>query len=462
MCVRMCPLSFEEAQDALEAREQTGRARVKRADRVPAYVPGPDGGLVTVTLTWGFSLEGKKGSVYNTRIESALEQLRQGRRGMWANAIARGRCLVPVRAFYEGHRAETVLSEKTGKPVRRQYRFRLQHAGAFLLAGVQQEGQLSIVTTRPNAAVSPVHDRMPLVLGAGESSIWLGADFATLARRYSDDEACKNVGGVLPWMPVNKNMQEWIDKLESLERNKISAPFYSPMGIHIVKWIDRRQGVSFEEKREQLLNYLEKNGNCTWKELSAEQKEELEFRVQELQDGLLAAYLSQKYQSGDEAWNEDDLERFFKQHKSDYAWELPHYRGAVIHCKDRKTASAIKKQLKKKPVSQWKDILHTLTGDDASSKVRMEAGVFQIGTNRYIDKLVFKCGSFQPEPDLPYTFVMGKKLKKGPESYEDVREAVVKDYLTVYEDAWLKDLKRKYKVEINQEVLKTVNNNGSN
>ena len=68
-----------------------------------------------------------------------------------------------------------------------------------------------------------------------------------------------------------------------------------------------------EDNAEQLLNYLEKNGNCTWKELSAEQKEELEFRVQELQDGLLAAYLSQKYQSGDEAWNEDDLERFFKQ-----------------------------------------------------------------------------------------------------------------------------------------------------
>ena len=28
--------------------------------------------------------------------------------------------------------------------------------------------------------------------------------------------------------------------------------------------------------------------------------------MQELPDGLLAAYLSQKYQSGDEAWNEDD------------------------------------------------------------------------------------------------------------------------------------------------------------
>lgn len=101
------------------------------------------------------------------------------------------------------------------------------------------------------------------------------------------------MGGLLPWMPVNKNMQEWIDKLASLEKNKISAPFYSPMGIHIIKWIDRKPGISFEEKREQLLNYLEKNGNRTWQELSAGQRERLAFQVQELHDGLLAACLSQ-------------------------------------------------------------------------------------------------------------------------------------------------------------------------
>ena len=289
-----------------------------------------------------------------------------------------------------------------------------------------------------------------------------GADFSALARQYSDDETCKDAGGVLPWMPVNKNMQEWVDKLATLERNKISAPFYSPMGIHIVKWIDRKPGISFEEKREQLLDYLETQGNRTWGELSEDQKQKLALQEQELQDGLLAAYLSQKHQSGDRTWQEIDLERFFKQHKSDYAWDLPHYRGAVIHCKDKKTASAIKKFLKKRPLSEWKDALHKLTGDAVSAKARLEAGVFQIGTNKYIDKLVFKCGGFQPDPVLPYTFVMGKKLKKGPESYEDVKEAVIRDYLAVYEDAWLKDLKRKYKVEINQEVLKTVNNNGSN
>ena len=54
---------------------------------------------------------------------------------------------------------------------------------AFLLAGVTDGGRLSIVTTEPNAAVAPVHNRMPLVLGPGESDVWLFGDFASLADR---------------------------------------------------------------------------------------------------------------------------------------------------------------------------------------------------------------------------------------------------------------------------------------
>ena len=78
--------------------------------------------------------------------------------------------------------------------------------------------------------------------------------------------------------------------------------------------------------------------------------------------GYLPPVYRKKYQSGDGTWQESDLEHFFKQHKSDYSWDLPHYRGAVIHCKDKKMASAIKKQLKRKPVSQWEDVLHRLIG----------------------------------------------------------------------------------------------------
>lgn len=152
VCTRMIPLTYDEAAAALDAREHRGRAHIARRDEfdpvydaypgseVPAYVMDGAGRLATVKLTWGFALEGRRAAVYNTRIETALDQLRRGRRGMWSQAIAQGRCLVPVRAFYEPHATETVASERTGRPVRRQYRFRLPGAGAFLLAGVQYEG----------------------------------------------------------------------------------------------------------------------------------------------------------------------------------------------------------------------------------------------------------------------------------------------------------------------------------
>lgn len=194
MCVRFSPLTAEEARAVLGARG-TGRHTIRYIEapdplrdarpgsQVPLFVPDGAGGFRVATLEWGFPLDGRPHAVFNTRIESALEQLRRGRRGMWSKAIAEGRCLVPVRAFYESHATEKAISEKTGKPVRRQYRFRMPGARAFLLAAVQQDGRFSVVTTEPNASVAPVHDRMPLVLGPGESSAWLGPDFARLEDR---------------------------------------------------------------------------------------------------------------------------------------------------------------------------------------------------------------------------------------------------------------------------------------
>ena len=103
----------------------------------PRPVCVPSGRLAVALLTLGFPLDGMPNAVFNTRIESALEQLRLGRRGMWAKAIAEGRCLVPACAFYEGHMTKKVDSERTGRLVWRQYLFRLPGARAFLLTAVR-------------------------------------------------------------------------------------------------------------------------------------------------------------------------------------------------------------------------------------------------------------------------------------------------------------------------------------
>lgn len=200
MCHRMSPLLLAELEEALEELHRTGHARVPRRDsgvqvpdaypgtQVPLLVPDGDGNLVPAELAWGFPTErgGHRRLVFNTRIETALGQGRSGR-GLWAQAIREGRCLVPVRGFYERWTEPRPLAPGQGGTAAQvpEVRFELEGHRCFLLAGVESGGRFSVVTTQPNAAVARVHDRMPLVLGPGESRVWLGPDFASLADRSS-------------------------------------------------------------------------------------------------------------------------------------------------------------------------------------------------------------------------------------------------------------------------------------
>lgn len=241
------------------------------------------------------------------------------------------------------------------------------------------------------------------------------------------------------WIPRHLLLPEWDKALAGLTQGEISKPFYSPIGLHIVCWKDKRM----DEKP------LEK-------EMDSEEVSAFNYNVKEVEDALLVMALSMNRSV---SYSEEELEEFFIRYREGYQWDYPHYRGAVFHCKNKKTAKAIKKHLKRYDFSSWEEALNGLNFVYAES-YRMEYGLFQIGKNKYVDKLIFKCGSFEPLSDYPYTFVMGKKLKV-PDSYKDVRDKVVKDYLDYQDRHWNDVVKHKYKVEINEEVLKTVNNSGN-
>ena len=238
------------------------------------------------------------------------------------------------------------------------------------------------------------------------------------------------------WIPRHFLLPEWDKVLAGLPQGEISKPFYSPIGMHIVCWKDKI-----------ILNKKVDSGEMLVHD----------HKVREIEDALLVMALSMNREI---SYSESDLEEFFNDYRKDYRWDYPHYRGAVFHCKNKKTAKAIKKHLKQYDYSSWEGALNGLNSVYAES-YQMEYGLFQIGKNKYVDKLIFKCGSFEPLSEYPYTFVMGKKLK-APDSYNDVREKVVKDYLDFQERSWNDVIKHKYKVEINEEVLKTVNNSRNN
>lgn len=298
-----------------------------------------------------------------------------------------------------------------------------------------------------------------------------GMTFSAMASRYGLQEPQLKSGTM--WMPLVGLVPELAERLQKLGEGVVSRPFYSPMGIHIVRLLDRKDGRDMKEIYPMIQAYcdrrpdgvpaLDKDLYRAWKSGESNYPDSVGTALQWVRDGLLAAWWDARLGVGKYTQPEpEELEAYFKEHRKDYAWELPHFRGAVIHCADRKAASKIRKRLKKLPLSEWEKVLSQLGRQDSVYRAVLETGLFQIGKNPFVDKLVFKCGDFTPHSEYPYTFVMGKRLKKGPEDYRDVLDAVTADYCEAQKENDLFVLMHKFKVEINQDVLKTVNCDGSN
>ena len=237
----------------------------------------------------------------------------------------------------------------------------------------------------------------------------------------------------LPWMQVRHLQAEWQSRLISLGRNEFSEPFFSPLGIHLIAWKDKRSG----------------------KDLREENAQKATFRMKEIEEGLLMLALYD-YLEHSVACTERELEMYFKAHSSEYGGGTPHYKGVVIHSRNKKVAKKVKKYLKKYPEILWEEALKRMS-DKMMEQCRYETGLFPIGSNPYVDKLVFNCGSFTPLPDYPYTWVIGKKLEKGPTDYRDVRKELQRDCLKAKKNSLIEAFIQKYAVEIDKEVLKTVN-----
>jgi putative SOS response-associated peptidase YedK len=111
--------------------------------------------------------------------------------GMFRDAFARRRCLVPAGAFFEwrkldgGRKQPYAVARADGAPL--------------ALAGIWEgwrapsgeiERTFAIITTAANGLMAPVHNRMPVVIEAADWPVWLGeaeGDAAALLRPAAED-----------------------------------------------------------------------------------------------------------------------------------------------------------------------------------------------------------------------------------------------------------------------------------
>ena len=309
-----------------------------------------------------------------------------------------------------------------------------------------------------------------------------GADFAELAKKVSQDPGSARQGGLLPFVQHGQFVKEFEDVAFALQPGEMSGIVQSPFGYHIILMKERKMLEPFEFHHDAILNFIEqrnmrdqianqkiqelvKDSQKTEAELLDEKAAELsaqdmdmKYLIQEYHDGLLLYEISNQLVWDKAAKDEAGLAQYFKKHKKNYAWDKPRFKGMAYHVKVQEDVKAVKDCVKKLPFDKWAEVLRTTFNADSVIRIRVEKGIFRQGDNALVDSIVFKKDTTVNHlKDYPIDEVYGKILKKGPEDYTDVRGLVVADYQEELEKQWVAELRRKYAVEVKEEVVKTVN-----
>ncbi len=321
-------------------------------------------------------------------------------------------------------------------------------------------------------------------------SVWQavkdGADFAELCKAVSQDMRTAGRGGELPWMGPNQAFPEFEEAAYALQPGELSRPVLGPDGYYIILMKERKQLEPFEELKDQIVKSFEQqgirdaiarqivseavassNGEITEKQYMTLRADSLgavdsdmKYLIQEYHDGLLVYEISNR-QVWEKASKDDvALDAWFKTHKKNFAWTEPRFKGIAYHVKDKADVKAVKKCVKNLPFSEWADALRKTFNPDSIIRIRVEQGIFKVGDSRLVDHKIFRTALDQPvevNPDYPIDAVYGKKLKKYPEDYTDVRPQVVADLQEYMEKEWVATLRERYPVKIYGDVLKTVN-----
>ncbi len=312
-------------------------------------------------------------------------------------------------------------------------------------------------------------------------------NFAEVARHESEDRGSSLRGGELEWFGQGMMVKEFEQAAFSLQPSAISEPVRTAYGWHIILKEGERGIQPLDSMRAQILRQVQRDERMNEavksfvrktraeynlpesmsdkevKEYADEHLEEkypeLRHLVQEYHDGILLFDVSLREVWDKAAKDTVGLEQFFKANRKNYTWEQPRWKGYVLQCKDQLSAKAAKAIVKSADKDSVESYINQRINNDSVKFVKVQHGMWEQGKNPVVDKYGFKLknAEFTPGEEYPVVICIGKPGKmKAPASWEDEKGKVTTDYQDYLESEWIKQLRAKYPVVVNEEVWQTI------
>ena len=331
-----------------------------------------------------------------------------------------------------------------------------------------------------HAAIDSIYKRLK------EENERLKEVFAETAKRESDDRGSSARGGELGWFGKGMMVKPFEDAAFSMPVGTISAPVRSQYGWHILYKEGERGIQPLDSMRGQIQRQVMRDERALEADKSFARKTRAEYHlpatmsdaevkayadehleekypelrhlVQEYHDGILLFEVSLREVWDKAAKDTVGLEKFFKANKKKYnTWTAPRWKGYLIQAKDKSSLKAAKAIIKSAEADSVQKYISRRVNCDSVTYVKVQHGLWEKGKNAAVDKygLKDKKATFTPSEELPIVECVGKKLK-APQTWSDEKGKVTTDYQDYLEAEWVKKLREKYEVKINQEVWEKI------
>ena len=183
--------------------------------------------------------------------------------------------------------------------------------------------------------------------------------------------------------------------------------------------------------------------------------EEFKMQMKELKEGNLFFDIMMK-----EVWSKAQgdtagQKAFYEQNKSKYKWNYS-ADAVIFYCSDTATARSFRNSLVKDK-TKWRSLL-----ENFSDKITLDSSRFEITKIPGAQKTTAKAGTItnivKNKDDNSASFALIFKIYSTPgqKTFADARGDVVSDFQDSIDKIWIAELKKKYPVKVNEEVLKSI------
>lgn len=255
----------------------------------------------------------------------------------------------------------------------------------------------------PQKATPEALDSIKLRADSVYNAIVAGADFAELAKKVSQDMRSAVRGGEFAWIGPNQSLKEFEEAAYALKDGEVSKPVLTAAGYHIIKMLGHKQLEPYDTLKAQIIKFVEsrnvrkyilnKRVNSVVK--ASDGKFTAEQVMDARADSLMAVDLSMRYLI------------------------LEYYEGLLAY------------EVTKRNV--W-DVAEK---DSAGQELYFKK-------NRKNYKVVEKKKN-------------GKSKTRKAKTLSEVKSVVTADYQKKMEEIWIAELRKKYSVDVNYDVVNTVN-----